>query len=59
MVQSPKDTKKKMWASSEGHQAYNSNNITSKTIKRCDAIEEESDSEKSHLMPVINVVGQN
>ena len=56
MVQSPKDTKKKMWASSEDNQTYNTNNIASKTIKRCDAIEEESDSEKSPLMPLINEV---
>ena len=48
-----------MWAPSEGHQAYTSNNIASKTIKRCDAIEEESDDEKSPLVPVINIVGQN
>ena len=48
-----------MWTSSEDHQTYNSNNITSKTIQRCDAIEEESDSENSSLIPLINEVGQN
>ena len=47
-----------MWASSEDHQTYNSNNITSKTIKRCDAIEEESDIENSSLLPLIPEVGQ-
>ena len=56
MVQSPKDTKKKMWASSEDNQTYNTNNIASKTIKRCDAIEEESDSEKSPLISQKNEV---
>lgn len=48
-----------MWASSEDHQTCNSNNIISKTIKRCDAIEEESDSESLSLIPLINEVGQN
>ena len=48
-----------MWASSEDHQTCNSNIITPKTIKRCDAIEEESDSESSSLIPLTNEVGQN
>ena len=49
-----------MWTQSED--AYqtthdgNSTTIASKTIKRCDAIEEESDSDKSPLMPLINEV---
>ena len=39
-----------MWTSSESYQPYDSNNIASKTITRCDAIEEESDSDKSPLI---------
>ena len=41
---------KTMWTSSESYQPYDSNNIASKTITRCDAIEEESDSDKSPLI---------
>lgn len=40
-----------MWTSSESYQPYDSNNIASKTITRCDAIEEESDGDKSPLIP--------
>ena len=43
-----------MWTSSENYQPYDSNNIASKTITRCDAIEEESDNDKYPLLPLRN-----
>ena len=49
-----------MWTSSKSHQPYNSNNGgATKTIKRCNAIEEESFSEKLPLLALFNKVCPN